>query len=613
MKPPNRACRTCKQRRVKCDEAQPVCNRCQKSNLVCHRAEERKLIFLDENEYAVGKRKRPRGPNTKTAAVCIIRDTTKSRSKLSPKNVISKNPKVPSRYPKDVENVVLLPTPPPEAQRSSIPLALTTPLTEQALTYYSRCYIESPPNLPEIADGHLSHVLVSSCFSHPHSVLSLAIAAVSHATFGRARRSPAALAVGRSTYSKALTKTNQALRDVDGVVMDEVLLAVMLLSFYENSVTERSLGKKAETNSNVVKEEKCSGIEDIAARSFAHHDGAMAVLSLRRQSAPRRMKSLELDKLVRRQLLRSLLLRSMPVPPWLRDGEKFGECGIALGLDRGMVETASLRYQISTIAEDSSAGLLLLGRHEEMMRLRRLLVGAQALDDLLVLWTNNLPPQDCYNTFVVEREGTDKVGNMVFDSTVHVYPTVGHAGMWNRYRALRLTVNDNKLKILSILARFPHVDTASLTGATHLKIQQLADDLCASVPYMLGLLENSRETDGVAIITCKDLGSLKGAVKGATASFLCWPLTMATMVSSIPAQHQRYLRDRLLDVSEIVDDGVLERVADGFSSPSPNPTETHVFVTALQSADLGIHKHFPWTARSSTGFDLLPGLSSWKT
>ncbi|KAF2489369.1 hypothetical protein BU16DRAFT_586436 [Lophium mytilinum] len=612
MKTPNRACRTCKQRRVKCDEAQPVCNRCQKANLVCHSAEERKLIFLDENEYAIGKRKRPRGPNTKTAAVSIIRDTSRPRTKLNSQNVPAK-PSISLRDPKDVENVVSVPTPPPESQTSSIPLAFTTPLTEQALTYYSRCYIESPPNLPEIADGHLSRVLVSSCFSRPHSVLSLAIAAVSHATFGRARENQVALAVGRSTYSKALTATNQALRDVEGVVLDEVLLAVMLLSFYENSVMERSQAKKTETSSDLMRNRQGGEIQDIAARSFAHHNGAMAMLSLRCQSSHRKAESLELDKLVRRQLLRSLLLRSMPVPPWLRDGEKFGECGIALGLDDCMVKSATLRYQTSTIAADYFAGLSLLGRHEEMTRLRRLLVEAQTLDDLLVLWSNSLPPEDWYTTFAIERDGIDEAGNMVFDGIVHVYPTVGHAGMWNRYRALRLTVNDIKLKILSLLAGFPEINTASLIGAVHLRIQHLANELCASVPYMLGLLEKGRETDGVAIITCKDMGSLKCAVKGATVSFLCWPLTMATMLSTIPAKHQRYLRERLLDVSEIVDDGVLERVAAGFSSPSDSSTETAASATAPQNVEVGTRKSFPWSAQPSTGFDLLPGLSNWTT
>lgn len=75
----------------------------------------------------------------------------------------------------------------------------------------------------------------------------------------------------------------------------------------------------------------------MASRSFAHHDSAMAVLNFRRQLDQHTDYSMELDKLVRRQLTRSLLLPSMPVLSWLRDGSQYGEHGFAIELDRCMV------------------------------------------------------------------------------------------------------------------------------------------------------------------------------------------------------------------------------------------------------------------------------------
>jgi hypothetical protein len=204
-----------------------------------------------------------------------------------------------------------------------------------------------------------------------------------------------------------------------------------------------------------------------------------------------------------------------------------------------------------------------------MVRLRRLLAEAQALDDVLVTWANNLPTEYWYSTRSVQDDGRVETGNRVFNGTVHIYPTVGHAGMWNRYRALRLTVNDIMLKTLSVLAESPdsdsESDTESLEEAAKLRIQRLAGDLCASVPCMLGLIETHHVARHDVTVVTKIPASLKVATKATAASFLCWPLTMATMVSGIPEQHQRYLRNCLLDVSEIVDDGVLERIAAGFS------------------------------------------------
>ena len=190
-----------------------------------------------------------------------------------------------SRSPDDALPIEL---PSAEPESSFVLPALDIPLDDQALTYYSRFYVEVPHGLPEIVDGHLKYALADWCYSQPQSILSLAIFAVSHATFGRARKSHAALAVGCRKYSKALVKTNLALKDTSEITHDEVLLAVILLSFYENSVMDKT--------SHVSSRD----IQVMASRSFAHHDGAMAVLKLRRQLDQRTNCSMELDKLVRR-------------------------------------------------------------------------------------------------------------------------------------------------------------------------------------------------------------------------------------------------------------------------------------------------------------------------
>lgn len=471
----------------------------------------------------------------------------------NPQIATSSKPESLSRSPGDA---LPIEKPPAKPQSFFILPALDIPLEDQALTYYSRYYVEVPHGLPEIVDGHLKYALADWCYSQPQSILSLAIFAVSHATFGRTRKSYAALVVGSMKYSKALVKTNLALKDASEATHDEVLLAVMLLSFYENSVMDKT--------SHVSSRD----IQVIASRSFAHHDGAMAVLNLRRQLGERANCSMELDKLVRRQLIRSLLLRSMPLPSWLRDGSQYGEYGFALELDRCMVGAAKLRHQASSLSVDS-ASLSMSYRYDEMARLRRLLAEAQTLDDALVIWANNLPTENRYSTRTLQGDGRVETGNKILDGTVHIYPTVGHAGMWNRYRALRLTVNDIMLKTLFVLTESPDSDTESLEDAAKLRIQRLADDLCASVPYMLGLIETRHVAGHDVTVVIKVPASLKVSAKATTASLLCWPLTMATMVSGIPERHQRYLRNRLLDVSEIVDDGVLERIAKPRESDQP--------------------------------------------
>ena len=276
---------------------------------------------------------------------------------------------------------------------------------------------------------------------------------------------------------------------------------------------------------------------------------------------------MELDKLVRRQLMRSLLLRSMPVPPWLRDGSKYGEHGLALELDRCMVIVAKLRHQASNLCAGSTC-ISTSDEHDKQSQCQGLLGEAQALDAALVMWEKSVPVEDRFSTRTIQNSGPTEKCDRLYNGTVHIYPTVGHAGMWNRYRAFRLVVSDTMLKVLSMLSADPGSEVKLLTEAVKSRIEYLADEFCASVPYMLGLLESYQITVLDDAIATEDLASSKIAVTASTASFLCWPLTMAIMVSGLSAQHQRYLKDRLLEVSEIVDDGLLERIATGVSQGS---------------------------------------------
>ena len=341
-----------------------------------------------------------------------------------------------------------------------------------------------------------------------------------------------------------------ALKDASEATDDRVLLAVMLLSFYENTV----MNQTSQISNRDIRRE--------ASRTFVHHDGAMAMLKLRRQRSDCTGSGMELDKLVRRQLTRSLLLRSMPLPPWLRDGSKYGEHGLALELDRCMVIVAKLRHQASNLCAGSTC-LARSDEHDQKSQCQCLLGEAQALDAALVMWEESMPVEDRFRTCTIQNTGRLENCNRIYNGTVHIYPTVGHAGMWNRYRAFRLAVSDTMLKALSILAGYPGSEVRLLKEAVKSRSECLADDFCASVPYMLGLLENYQMTGLDATITTKDLTSSKITVTASTAAFLCWPLTMVIMLSGLSMRHQRYLRDRLLEVSEIVDDGLLERIANG--------------------------------------------------
>jgi hypothetical protein len=512
--------------------------------------EDGNFIFLDENEFAGGGRKRRRGPNVTmtTTAAETTTTTLPSASPVAQDNMMAASPRRTvnsSGFFNDAVDFGTHPTKPPNFDISP---ALDIPLDIQALAYYAHVHVDVPHDVPEAMDGHLRYALADWSRSAPDSILSLAISAVAHATFGRAQRMHAALAVGSKMYSKALTKTNMALRDTNEVTHDAVLLAAMLLSYYENSVTDKG--------SNLSGRD----IEDIGARSFAHHDGAMALLKLRRQRGWSVHTNLELDKLVRRQLMRTLVLRRMPLPPWLRDGAQYGETGYALELDRYMVIVAKLRHQVYVFSMDTTKCTIPVSE-EKVAQLRDFSAEAQALDSALARWASGLPADLQYSSIAVHKDPGIESEDGSFNGTIHVYPTVGHAGLWNRYRVLRIAVNALILQTLSAVPVPLELDLNTLKDAVRTIIYRLSEDLCESVPFTLDLVAVEQVNGQDRFSVTKASTPLSGAIKASTAYFICWPLALVITIPEIPKGPRQYLRDRLLDVSEIVDDGVLERLA----------------------------------------------------
>ncbi|TGO44099.1 hypothetical protein BCON_0603g00030 [Botryotinia convoluta] len=319
--------------------------------------------------------------------------------------------------------------------------------------------------------------------------------------------------------------------------MDEVFLTV-LLSHFESSVTQKA--------QFVAKD-----IKVIAAKAFTHHDGAIAIDS----STSHENAGSELDKITRRHFVLSLLLRSMPIPSWLKNGSVFGEIGSSLVLDQCLVEVADLGYCVNHV----SIGLDGISARESgqiTTKMRGVLVLAQELETKLVKWAKEIPMVDYWSTFRVTVDDDDEPGaNDIFDQMVHLYPSVSHAAMWAQHRAIRLHVNDIILKVFHSKIESSNPDTKFHKDIIRLIMEKLALDFCASLPFVLGWVELGGT--GMKMIR----KGRRNAVKASTASLFCWPLNVSTVVSEIPEQHRSYLKSRLRDVSELVDDGVLETIA----------------------------------------------------
>jgi hypothetical protein len=167
-------------------------------------------------------------------------------------------------------------------------------------------------------------------------MVDLAVASMALVVFAKHQRESRAMKAAHSSYLRLLRFAQQVLgrfmtSQLGGVETDACLLAVSLMERYEGAVYSHDAPDTL-----------------LTARGWCHNDGAMAVLKMWSDSTLGTEPSF-IIKRTRRELIKSLFLRNLPVPTWMLDGKRFGECGGELDFDRIFVRTICLHYAIATL------------------------------------------------------------------------------------------------------------------------------------------------------------------------------------------------------------------------------------------------------------------------
>lgn len=251
-----RGCRTCVQRRIKCDTAQPICRKCVKANRSCiwDPNEQAGLRFQDESAFAQGKSRRPRNQKDRSAntAVAVVKPLL-----LAPQK------------------------------------ALSISLDGQAFQYWVQTNVSHAESLHEAAHEWHTYVLPYWVKAKPGSCLHLAVSTLSRAVFGRARNVPQALFQAGKSYAQCLARTQQAVSGQLCESMDELLLTTMLMGYFENI---RYSIVVADTPP-----QKVDAVGSSFTNVFCHYEGAMGLVEIRRRSSE--ATDLTLDKVARRQIV----------------------------------------------------------------------------------------------------------------------------------------------------------------------------------------------------------------------------------------------------------------------------------------------------------------------
>ncbi|GLA23329.1 hypothetical protein AnigIFM63326_007919 [Aspergillus niger] len=379
----------------------------------------------------------------------------------------------------------------PTAEKSKTPplIAGPTNIQEQAMSHIFKYYVGTSQN-----PGILCY-LPDLLRTGPSDALQATMKAIGLACMSRVYHLPELARSAAEEYSKALRATNTSLQDAVSATSDSTLGAVVTLSMYE-----------------II-----SGQSQMMAAWLNHARGALKLLELRgtkqfESAAGRRLfSSTRLQIAMINIFFRTSCHRSPTIAALSKYAKSVGDAD---------AQTVEDFYNILVTFNDHSIKVKETYNNTGFRgNIAPLIKEALDLDADLVSWATSLSPTWQYSTTSTPLPFSHVRSH---DTEYHVYPSIDNAVYWNHYRQARIILHE------MIQAMCLHQATPDSPQIMHQSIsinKQLAEDICASVPYFF--------TSGEAAL---------GAV-----ARLPWPLYLASDCAGVSPQTKDWIM-QILDL-----------------------------------------------------------------
>ncbi|KAI9732213.1 MAG: hypothetical protein M1834_004310 [Cirrosporium novae-zelandiae] len=429
---PSRACQPCKSRHIRCDESTPACNNCVRSGRICPGYKsEFDLVLRDQNAVAHNN---------------VQRRLRKQQKKRDDRRV------VPQKEFKGVGKSTSIPT---------LPTSISISKEFEAICFLFTRYILVQRD-PGTRTGFLEFLPPLYAKSNPSSSLStttsaLALSIMEAWTSGNGTlHTPVGLA--NATFGKALSLTRAALNNPETRKTDDTLMTILILGMHER-LTARLQSRLP---------------------SLTHYEGALALIEHRGDFQYN-------DDLSKRLLI---AIRSQHVVYAFEKGEPVSRESAIWKDPPDMPENAAIQQiSLSADAADLQTRMehmfMKADMHTENLdqTLVELLEHAYALDARLVNWSFSLPSSWLpIKVFDVNIPDSVKQAGL-YGKTCDVYLDIWMATSWNHHRQSRIIIQSIILQCISLL---PAASTLYSPQLTRSVIQEMADGICDSVPFLLG-------------------------------------------------------------------------------------------------------------------------------
>ena len=392
-------------------------------------------------------------------------------------------------------------------------------------------------DLPSVSAGLSECISTWKISGGTCPMVDLALSSMALAVYSRTQQHPPAALEASSKYICLLRVAQRQIAQVGISTLNErdidaCLLAVFLMGRYEGT-TYRPGSNPREPFSLLP--------------IWSHHNGAMAILKVWYDS-PSHIPATVIVKQTRRGLIRSYLLRTLPLSDWILDGSCFGERGLELDYDRVFVRAVNLHYASANLQKND----LLIKKTEELSN------EAQALDKAVQDWVTQFPVTWSYQRHVlVDRDHWPRKN--FYSSTVYIYSRPGNAAVWNQYFTMRMLINSIHLRILEM--NHPGLTTYSTYEQQrqeyNTQLKAMAENLASSIPFCLERFKTVNNPNPTAGQTSIALNTDE-EIKPYLAVLAIWPLTVASSLKGIDTTQRLWFKSQLARLGRATGEGVLE-------------------------------------------------------
>jgi hypothetical protein len=368
-------------------------------------------------------------------------------------------------------------------------------------------------------------------------MVDLALSSMALAVYSRTQQHPPAATEASSRYYRLLQITQERIAQIKILVVSEssidaCLLAAFLMGRYE-AVTHHP-------------GHLCSKDSLTSVQSWSHYDGVMAILKAWNDNLSHNTATF-IIKHTRRQLIKSSLLRNLPLPDWILNGNRFGEHDLELDYDRIVVRMVNLHYRLGNLQKNG----------QQVAKAEELSNEARELDKALQDWIAQIPSIYSYDRHIL-TESDPWPKRHFYSPIVYSYSKPGYAAVWLEYFATRMLINSIRLRVLELSHPPPLVDFTyeeqRLECITTLKA--MADGLASSIPFCLErFMANAPDSP---ISEASVTFNTNEEIKPYLANWVVWPLTIASSLERIVIKQQLWFRSELTSLGRTIGNGVLE-------------------------------------------------------